>query len=315
MKHTLFIKILFLATSILTTSCSQTAPTTHDAEREIKNNNFSRAHEILGNIVKNNPKDSKAYEMLGRLYALGEGVEKDIATATSLICTASEVEGTEHFIFAISDMGGLLSPAVSADLHNMESLLECYERWAKRGDDRLLYEMGMQLLGHELGNQSDLLKSKGQGIKFLQDAASKNNGEALYRLGIGYLHGETGFIKNADKAKNLMIEAAQKNNADAQFFLFANYQIDDSKIENIELAYYCGFITKSNTPATDFEKKLTHQNLMLRITSRENNTPAKEIIDTIDIENIIPKNKQLEIQNFAAKWKEETKQKMLLPTK
>lgn len=315
MKHTLLIKILLLAASILTTSCSQTAPTTHDAEREIKNNNFSKAREILDDIVKTNPKDSKAHEMLGRLYALGEGVEKNIATATSLICTASEIEGTEHFIFAISDMGGLLSPAVSADLHNMESLLECYERWAKKGDERLLYEMGTRLLGHELGSQSDLLKSKEQGIKFLQDAANKNNSDALYRLGTGYLHGETGFIKNAEKAKNLIIEAAQKNNVDAQFFLFANYQTDDSKFENTELAYYWGLITKSNTPATEFEKKLKHENLMLRITSREHNTPAKQIIDTIDLEKIIPKSKQLEIQNLAAKWKEETKQKMLLPTK
>jgi TPR repeat protein len=156
--------------------------------------------------------DAKAQNILGAMYAAGDGVPKNAVKAAEWYQKSASqgdarAQTTLGMMYATGD-GVPKDAAKAADwLHKA----------AEQGDSTAQARLGVM---YRTGD--GIPKDKAEAREWLQKAAAQGNADALFNLGEMYRSGE-GVPKNASKAAELFQEAAAQEDTRAQFKLGAMY--------------------------------------------------------------------------------------------
>ena len=156
------------------------------------------------------PTDPHECYLLGKKYAEGDGVEKDMEKANALFRQAAEQDDS-HGIHAlgISYYGGEGVPK------NVALAFTLFRRAAEMGNEKS--QCCLAILPDEKG-QNILDDPTDERLMWLEKAADKNDDQALRVLGMLYLKGF--HVKmDIDKGRELLRRAAEEGDVQAQFLL------------------------------------------------------------------------------------------------
>jgi len=148
-----------------------------------------------------------AFYLLGLDYKNGSGVEADLTHAHKMFMTAAQLGNTDAQFQAAMDF-----VCGNGTLKNEPQAFFWANKAAKAGHAEAEFMLGsFYFYGTGTKVHQDLA------VKWMRKAAAHNNPMAIYWLGIRYENGDcSGIAKDADKARELYVKAADMNLPEAQ---------------------------------------------------------------------------------------------------
>ena len=157
----------------------------------------------------------RAQEELGRMYAKGEGVERDTSEASKWFRSANEQ----------------IKALKAYNTGDFETAMRMFRPLADQGQILAEYIVGLMY-----ANAQGVTENYPEALKWLQKAAEQGESKAQFSVGLIYFKG-LGMPKDYAEAAKWYQRAANQNNATAQFNLGMMYSRGQGVPQNYVTAY------------------------------------------------------------------------------
>ena len=176
---------------------------------------YEKAFKIYHKAAKKG--DAKSMLALYKLYASGEGVEKDDELAREWLQKSAE----QNYVDALYTIGSHYRNGTFGYPKKQARAIEWFTLASNQGDDKAALQLGKIYSGN---------KNLTQAADWYEVASQRGNAEAQYLLGLAYLRGE-GVSQNDEKTAHWLTLSSEQNYKEAQIIL-ANFLFGKKSYRN-----------------------------------------------------------------------------------